>query len=296
MPFTIRPAHSDDAEPAAALRRTVFPYQLMSAAEVRRKIAEPTPAQRGAIWVACSDGTVVGWAACGLNSWTSEEGVGFLTLHVHPDHRRAGIGTELVSRTDSHLADIGARRVQVFAAAESVDFAVAQGFAPTREMHFASLDPRVLPPCPPTPAGVDLVPIAAVDPRLVYDADTAASLDEPSAAPIDSFDYDEWLTEVWSAPMLDHDLSTAAMVDGKVACFTAVQTDGDRAWSGMTGTVRGHRGRGLAKLVKSTALARAASAGIVRASTSMDARNAPMLAINGWLGYRRVATQIGLTR
>lgn len=167
------------------------------------------------------------------------------------------------------------RHVTVFAAAESVDFAVAQGFAPTREMHYASLDPRVLPPCPPTPADVELLPIAEVDPRLVYDADTAASLDEPSAAPIDSFDYDEWLTEVWSAPMLDHDLSTAAVVDGKVACFTAVQTDGDRAWSGMTGTVRGHRGRGLAKLVKSTAMVRASTAGIVRASTSMDAGTRP---------------------
>lgn len=296
MPITIRPAHPDDAEPAAALRRTVFPYLLMNAAAVRRKIAEPTPAQRGAIWVACADDIVVGWAACGLNSWTSEAGVGFLNLHVHPGHRRAGIGTELVAHTDRHLAAVGARRVEVFAAAESVDFAVAQGFAPAREMHYASLDPRVLPPCPPTPADVELLPIAAVDPRLVYDADTAASLDEPSAAPIDSFDYDEWLTEVWSAPMLDHDLSTAAMVDGKVACFTAVQTDGDRAWSGMTGTVRGHRGRGLAKLVKSTAMARAATAGIVRASTSMDARNAAMLTVNEWLGYRRVATQVGLMR
>ncbi|MBC6447843.1 GNAT family N-acetyltransferase [Actinokineospora sp. HBU206404] len=268
----------------------------MSAAELRRDIAEPTPAQRGAIWVACLDDAVVGWAACGLNSWTSQAGVGFLNLHVHPAHRRAGIGSSLLSRTDGHLADIGAKRVEVFAAADSVDFAVAQGFAPAREMRYASLDPRFVPRCPPSPAGVEVVSIAAVDPRLVYDADTAASLDEPNFAPIDSFDYDEWLTEVWSAPMLDHDLSTAAMVDGKVACFTAVQTDGDRAWSGMTGTVRGHRGRGLARLVKSTALARAATAGIVRASTSMDARNAPMLAVNHWLGYRQVATRIGLIR
>lgn len=296
MPLTVRQAHPDDAEAAAALRRAVFPYLVMSAAELRRDIAEPTPAQRGAIWVACSDDAVVGWAACGLNSWTSEVGVGFLALHVHPDHRRAGIGSALLAHTDAHLADIGAKQVQVFATGDSVDFAVARGFQPTREMHYASVDPRVLPPCPPTPADVTLVPTADLDPRSVFEADTAASLDEPTGAPSDAVDYDEWLADIWTAPMLDHDLSTAAVVDGKVACFTAVETDGDRAWSGMTGTVRDHRGRGLAKLVKSTALAKAAAAGIVRASASNDARNTAMLAVNDWLGYRRVATHVGLTR
>jgi len=34
----------------------------------------------------------------------------------------------------------------------------------------------------------------------------------------------------------------------------------------------------------------------VSASTSNDDRNGPMLAVNDWLGYRRVATHLGVTR
>jgi len=62
----------------------------------------------------------------------------------------------------------------------------------------------------------------------------------------------------------------------------------------MTGTIPAHRGRGLAKLVKSVALRRAAQAGVSGAFTSNDDENGPMLAVNNWLGYRRVQTQFGL--
>ncbi len=293
--MTIRPAAATDAEAVAALRRTVFPYLPASAAQIGRMITDPPPAQKSAAWVADTDG-VVGWGSCGLSSWTSEPGIGSLTVYVHPEHRGRGIGATLLNACHEHLGGIDARRSRSFVTQDAAGYAGRHGYTPNREMHYASLDLRALPPQPPVPRDVQLLSAAEVGPELMYDADAAASLDEPSDVQADAIGYDDWLHEIWDGPMLDLDLTVAAVVDGRVAAFTVVETDGQLAWSGMTGTLREYRGRGLAKLVKSVALRRAADAGLQSAATSTDDRNGPMLAVNQWLGYRRVATHVGVTK
>ncbi len=109
---------------------------------------------------------------------------------------------------------------------------------------------------------------------------------------MDSVEYEQWFEEIWQGPALDKSLSVAAMAGDEMVAFTVIETAGDRAWSGMTGTIPAYRGRGLAKLVKSVALRRAAAAGITAAYTSNDDENGPMLAVNNWLGYQRVQTEI----
>ena len=59
-----------------------------------------------------------------------------------------------------------------------------------------------------------------------------------------------------------------------------------KAMSSGTSTLRQFRGRGLAKLMKSVQLRRAAAKGVTAAYTCNDYSNAPMLAINNWLGYK----------
>jgi GNAT superfamily N-acetyltransferase len=84
-----------------------------------------------------------------------------------------------------------------------------------------------------------------------------------------------------------------AIVDGVAVAGTFVEADlaTGRSWSGFTGVLREHRGRGLAKLVKSVSLRRAVATGITAAYTSNDGENAPMLAVNTWLGYQITAAQ-----
>lgn len=294
--MNLRPALPDDAEAVAALRRIVFPYLVMSVAQTRHQLISSAPEERFQAYVAESDGQVAGWASAGLNTWTSVDGAGYISVFVHQDHRGQGIGSELVDAAHAHLAEIGARQVQVFADPPGVEFARRRGYEGTRQMHYAGVELAQLPPQPPTPDDIQVVTMDGLEPRPVYEADIVASLDEPSDTPMDSAGYEEWVRDVWEAPSLDRALSVAAMAGDKVVCFTAVQVDGDRAWSGMTGTIPAYRGRGLAKLVKSVALRRAAGAGVTQAFTSNDDENGPMLAINNWLGYRRVATKTGLTR
>jgi GNAT superfamily N-acetyltransferase len=295
-PVVIRPAVGDDADGVTAVRRAVYEYKVMSPAATRHLITVSAPEERFLALVAESGGEVIAMGTAALNIWTSEPGQSNVSIYVHPDHRKQGIGSALADRLHQHLEEVGAVRTRAFVHPEGLEFARNRGYDGTRQMHFSGLDPRVLPDQPPTPDGIELVPMDQLDPRQAYAADSIASLDEPGDSPLDAIAYDDWLEEVWNSPALDKSLSIAAVAGDEVACFTAVETDRERAWSGMTGTIPAYRGRGLAKLVKSVALRRCAEAGITAAYTSNDDENGPMLAINNWLGYRRVQTELGLLR
>jgi GNAT superfamily N-acetyltransferase len=295
-PVVVRQAVADDAEAVAAVRLAVYPYKAMSVAAVRHMITVQSPGERFLPLVALRDGEIVAWGSAGLNVWTSEPGQSEVAVYVHPEHRKQGIGSALAERLHQHLTEVGAVRVRTFVHPDGLEFARNLGYDGTRQMHFAGLELTALPPQPPTPDGIELVSFDDVDPRAAYTADTIASLDEPSDSPLDAVEYDTWFEEVWSSPAMDKSLSVGAMAGDELVAFTVVETATDRMWSGMTGTIPGYRGRGLAKLVKSAALRRAAAAGITWAYTSNDDENTPMLAVNNWLGYHRVQTELGLLR
>ncbi|HZX02957.1 GNAT family N-acetyltransferase [Kribbella sp.] len=293
----VRQAVVDDAEAVAAVRRVVYPYKAMSAQALRHMITVQSPGERFLPLVAVRDGEVVAWGSAGLNVWTSEPGQSEISVYVHPDHRKQGIGTELAERLHQHLTEVGAVRVRTFVHPDGLEFARNLGYDGTRQMHYAGLDLTAeLPAQPPTPDGIELVSFDAVDPRTAYTADTIASLDEPSDSPLDAVEYDQWLEEIWNSPSMDKSLSIGAMAGDEMVAFTVVEPATDRIWSGMTGTIPAYRGKGLAKLVKSVALRRAAAAGMTSAYTSNDDENGPMLAVNNWLGYHRVQTELGLLR
>lgn len=292
----IRVAVPEDAEAVAALRRTVYPYFVMKAEQVAYELITRTPAENYGAWVASVDGEVVGWGAGGSNTWTSDEGISRINVDVHPGFRRRGIGTELARIAQDHLVAAGMKKIRAFATEAGVEFATRQGFEQTRLVHYSGVDPRVLPEMPPAPVDLKIVSMATVGAEQAYLADVAAGADEPGDSPNDAVAFDQWMKDVWNAPVLDKELSVAVMAGDEIASFTAFERDDDRIWSGMTGTIPAYRGRGLAKLVKSVALRRAAEAGVVGAFTSNDDVNGPMLAVNDWLGYRRVATHTGLTR
>ncbi|TDW75040.1 GNAT family N-acetyltransferase [Kribbella pratensis] len=292
----IRQAVGDDAEAVAAVRRAVYPYKAMSPAAIRHMIDVPSAGQRFLPLVAEYEGEIVAWGSAGLTVWTSEPGQSEVMVFVHPAHRKQGIGSQLAERLHQHLTEVGAIRVRTFVHPDGLEFARNRGYDGARQMHFAGVELTSLPEQPATPDGIEVVAFGEVDPRAAYTGDTIASLDEPGDSPMDSMEYDRWVEEIWNSPSLDKSLSVAAMAGDEMASFTLVETDGDRMWSGMTGTIPAYRGRGLAKLVKSVALRRAAAAGITSAYTSNDDENGPMLAINNWLGYRRVQTELGLLR
>ncbi|MFF5976332.1 GNAT family N-acetyltransferase [Streptomyces sp. NPDC012769] len=295
----VRPEDPRDAEGFARVRRAALPWMLATGPQVAYDLAHAHPDARARPLIAEIDGEAVGTAEVSLAHESPAQGGALVNVFVHPDHVRLGAGALLLRAAEEHLAAAGATTLYSWVLDEPAPraFAEKHGYAPSRSAHFLRLDLTTaeLPPLQAPPAGVELRTAAdfAADPRPLFELDAVTTADEPGdvAAVLD--DYAHWLASTWNHPLLDRELTTVAVVDGRPVAFSAARTDGQgRYGSGMTGTHPAHRGRGLAKLVKNDSLHRARAAGRTEALTGNDAANAPMLAVNRWFGYDIVATEV----
>ncbi|TCR18259.1 GNAT family N-acetyltransferase [Streptomyces sp. BK205] len=295
----LRPQDPADVENFTRARHLALPHVLWTPAGVVHRTLHTDPAAHYRSLVAEEDGEVIGTAQLGLAHDSPEPGQGYLNIYVRPDRVRRGAGGLLVRTAEEHLAAHGATRLFSWVLDEPHNraFAERHGYRAGRSAHFLRLDLRngTLPPRRPLPPGVELCTAAdfAHDPRPFFELDAETTLDEPSDVDTEFTDYEVWVEENWKHPLLDHALTTIALVDGRPAAFSAAHTDGTgRYATAMTGTARAFRGRGLAKLAKNDSLHRARAAGCTEALTGNDAGNEPMLAINKWFGYEIRATEV----
>jgi GNAT superfamily N-acetyltransferase len=281
----VRPAHVADAAAWADVVQAASPSFVIDAASAAHEIATDGPPDSLSV-VAVLDGTVVGVAR--QHRYRGEEHVGVLVM-VRPDHRQQGVGTALMAWHHEHLRHSGRARATTVVEDDPGSRAAAArwGFAITRALRKAALELAELPPPGPTPPGVELLAVGEVGPDRIWSAHQQVARDDPSGLTRPT-PYDDWVREEWDDPRFRSDLGRAVLVDGELAAYTLLGAAGQRAWSGMTGTLPQHRGHGLARLAKHHALHAAAGAGIVVALTGNDAANAPMLAVNRRLGYRPV--------
>ncbi|MEU0092544.1 GNAT family N-acetyltransferase [Kribbella sp. NPDC006257] len=292
----MRPGRPSDADELLALNGRVFPYRVTAPADFRRELAERLAEERNGSFAIEDAGRLIGWGAAMLSTWSPQPGEYHVSIAVHPDYRRQGIGTTLAEAVDEHLAKQEVSRVLSSATESGVEFALKHGYQGTDVLHYAGLDPRRAPEPPAVPTDIELTNLAAVDMETAYAAFLATVADVPGDQDFSDFPLESYKREIWDSAGFDKELSTAAVADGKVVCFTNVITADDRLWTDMTGTLTRYRGQGLAKVVKTHGLHAAAAAGITMAYTVNHDVNAPMLAINNWLGYRRVARHTGMVR
>ncbi|MGW7068355.1 N-acetyltransferase family protein [Streptomyces sp. NPDC054855] len=295
----LRAGDTSDAEAFAVVRRACVPAMLATAGSVRFDLAHAHPAARYRQLVAETDGEIIGTAQVGVAHDSPEPGQGFANVYVLPERRELGAGSLILRTAEEHLAAEGATTVFSWVLDEPANraFAAARGYRASRSAHFLRLDLAggTLPPRQELPAGVELCTGAAFgdDPRALFDLDAETVADEPGDVAAEFTDYGHWLAETWNHPLVNRELTSVAVVDGTPAAFTLARTDdASRYASGMTGTGRAFRGRGLAKLAKNDSLHRARAAGYTEAFTGNDAGNEPMLAINKWFGYEICATEV----
>ncbi|AXL87824.1 GNAT family N-acetyltransferase [Streptomyces sp. CB09001] len=301
MTVLVRDLRSDDPADVAAfaqVRHLAVPFILWTPEAVVHRLVHTHPDARSRSLVAEEDGEVIGTAQLGLVHDSPEPGQAYLNVYVHPERFRRGAGGLLVRTAEEYLAGEGAGKLYswVLDGPANLGFAERHGYRRRRAAHFLRLDlaNAALPPRWSPPPGVELRTAAdyADDPRPVFELDAETVADEPSDVGVEFTDYEAWLAETWRHPLLDRELTTVVVVDGRPAAFSVAHTDGPRYATAMTGTVRARRGRGLAKLAKTDSLHRARAAGYTEALTGNDTDNGPMLAINKWLGYEICATEV----
>jgi GNAT superfamily N-acetyltransferase len=287
----IRPGTIEDYAAVCTLLNAVHPDRVMSADGQRHALRMHAQRMSAAWFAATEDGAIVAWAAVGLEADTSEPGVAWMTIAVHPDARRRGHGAALYPEAESRARDLGAQRLTSSTRDDdaTIQFARARGWTQTSEQRVSAVDPRSVDP-PVATDGVMLAPFSdfADDPRPIYDVDMAASQDLPLDWSFDNVSFDDWIARWWTHPDIDMDVSGVALVDGKAVAISMMRVDRAtaRAQNDITGTVREFRGRGLATLVKRETLRRAAAAGATIVLTENDETNAGMLRVNERLGYK----------
>ncbi|MFF3410072.1 GNAT family N-acetyltransferase [Streptomyces sp. NPDC002742] len=292
-----------DAAGFARLRHQALPFMLFTAESVAYDLERAHPDSHYRPLLAEEHGALIGTAQVGLVHDSPEPGQAEVNIYVHPERTGRGAGSLLARAAEEQLVALGATRLHswVLDSPANRAFAEQRGYRAVRSAHFLRLDLAngTLPPLQPQPPGVELRTGAdfADAPRPLFRLDAATLLDEPSDIDREFTDYEAWLTETWRHPLLSHELTSVALVDGRPAAFSAARTDsGTRYATVMTGTDRAFRGRGLAKLAKNHSLHRARAAGFTDAFTGNDAGNEPMLAINKWFGYEICATEVKYVR
>jgi GNAT superfamily N-acetyltransferase len=292
-----------DTEGFAHIRHLALPFMIQTGESVAYDVAHAHPDAHYRPLLAEEDGELIGTAQVGLVYDSPDPGNGYLHVYVHPERLGRGAGSLLVSTAEERLAALGATKIHTWVLDRPANraFAEKHGYRASRSAHFLRLDLAngTLPPLEAPPKGVELRTAAdfADDPRPLFELDAETLLDEPSDVDREFTDFEAWLEETWNHPLLSHDLTSVAVVDGRPAAFSAARTDGaTRYGTVMTGTARAHRGRGLAKLAKNDSLHRARAAGLTEAFTGNDAGNGPMLAINKWFGYEVCATEVTYVR
>jgi RimJ/RimL family protein N-acetyltransferase/N-acetylglutamate synthase-like GNAT family acetyltransferase len=289
----IREATDDDAEVVARLLLEADDTRVISTESiVHRRRTRP---ERGRMvdLVAEIDDAVVAAGAAGLNISTTTEGAGWAFLTVDSGLRRQGIGGALGAKLIDHLREIGVTKATTFfrGSEEGERWATAQGWARLLGGPLIAVDPRVVPE-PEAPAGYRYVPMAEVGPEAVFEAVRVAAVDEPTPVPHDDIQFDDFLRD-WNEPDNDLESSTAVLDEaGEVVAFTFLVAAGERGQHGFTGTVREHRGRGLATAAKRRALRNAAERGVTRVTTSNAEENAAMRAINRKLGFEPIGEHV----
>jgi len=289
----IREATDDDANALARLSLAADDARVISAeAILHMRRTRPERAHTLEL-VAEADGAVVGLGIGGRNIWTTTEGASWAFVTVDAAHRRRGIGDELGRRVLDHLREHGGTNAQCFFrwTEEGERWATAQGWSKLLGGPLIALDPRLVAE-PTLPLGYRLVSTNELAPEAVFEAVREAALDEPTPTPHDAFDLDDFRRE-WDEPGHDHESSSAVLdEDGRVVAFSFLFTAGYRSSHGFTGTVRDHRGRGLATAAKRRALCTAAERGVTRVTTSNAEENAAMRAINRKLGFEPIGEHV----
>jgi GNAT superfamily N-acetyltransferase len=285
MVFEIRTAGPEDAVGIARVWAATMVHLVKTARGIETELRV---AHHRVVLIAVDGDEVVGYANVWLPDPADAAPSVRTAVQVLPDRRKRGIGSALAEAVVARAAEAGAAKLRIVVNDddESKAFATKRGFTLVRPMRHSSADLSAVPDPLPAPERLRVVDYDQVDPEHLWRAAVAVAGDDPSGLS-DAAPYDEWLATDWNHADLRRDLSVAVLDGDTVVSFVTTTVDPDRGaiWSNLTGTIPAYRGRGLAKVVKSAALNRARDAGFVAALTGNDAANAPMLAVNKWLGY-----------
>lgn len=243
-------------------------------------------------FVAEADGGIVGAGHASHSVWRAD-GVWDLMVCVEPPYRRRGIGQALLEFGEAIGIQGGARDLRCRVAdadAASLEFGLARGYERLAHSYESTLDLTAFDKAPPADPfryfAFSETAMGVAERRKLWRLNTEVGSDEPQ---YEGFrpSFEEFEANVIEASWFDPEGQIfAADGDEWVGMSAVGQIQSGEFYNLFTGVQRSHRGQGIAKALKIRTCLYAKSRGAHVIRTNNDSRNAPMLAINGWLGYR----------
>jgi acetyltransferase (GNAT) family protein len=125
-----------------------------------------------------------------------------------------------------------------------------------------------------------------------------AEQDVPTTVPAPRMPYDEWHHLWFDNPGIRTDRMWIAREGDDIVGLSALEYPPTRGcpWTAFTTTGRTVRGRGIARALKYETVAQAIALGVDRIRTENDGENAPILHINGEMGYVPIEPVLELHR
>lgn len=280
-----------DLEAWAELKSRVVPNEPVTAEQL---VATDEPGRL--LLLAEREGRLAG---CGIAAPSNFGGRAFMAARVLPEHRRRGVGRELVRALAEHGRALGRDGVNGFVAADDAGaLAFAQSYG-LEEVDYQLEQVRSIgaEPEPTMPDGISLVPLTGRREELLEAAWPVAlegyeDLPLPGAV---TYPFATWLREEATRP----EGSFVAYDRDRIVGYAGLMEHGNgsaTAEHGLTVVRRDSRRRGIARALKLAQLRWASEAGVVELVTWTQKGNEGMQALNASLGYEnrsRVLTMQG---
>jgi mycothiol synthase len=218
-----------------------------------------------------------------------------LAVRVLPQHRRRGLGSELLDRLLEHAAGLAPTHVSgmVFEDdTESLEWAQNRGFEEYDRQVELSRELRPTEDEPSPPPGINLAVLDEDRLEQAYTVWVEGFPDMPLSPQIPAPSYEEWLEEEVSGPV-----TYIALHAGRVVGAAALLDRADGlAEHGLTAVLRSHRRKGIGTALKQALIHWAAGRGYHESTTWTQDGNAAMQAVNVKLGYRPRPAVINVRR
>jgi len=288
------------------LRVVTTPADLQAWAELKSRVVPNDPVTADQLvatdepgrllLLATREGTLAG---CGIAAPSHFGGRAFLAARVLPEHRRRGVGRELVRALAEHGRALGRGGGHGFGDEDdeaALAFARSYGL---EEVDYQLEQVRFVgdEPAPVVPEGLKLVPLEGRREELL-EATWPVALegyeDLPLPGPV-TYPFATWAREEATRP----EGSFVAYEDDEIVGYAGLMEHGNgsaTAEHGLTVVRRDRRRRGIARALKLAQLHWASAAGVVELVTWTQKGNEGMQALNASLGYEnrsRVLTMQG---
>jgi mycothiol synthase len=208
-----------------------------------------------------------------------------LAVRVLEEHRRRGIGSELLDRLLAYSAGLSPDWASGMVSEDdvaSVRWVQRRGFEEYDRQVELSRSIQAAEDDTPPPSGIEIALLDDEHYEGAYAVAVECFPDMPVSPPIPAPPFDEWLGEEVSGPVTFVALDQGRVV-GYAALFDRIE---GLAEHGLTAVLRSHRGRGIATALKQAQLRWAAEHGYSELTTWTQDGNAAMQAVNVKLGYR----------